>query len=69
MHARFMVFPVDRAQAVFIRDNHHAAGGRVDAFERELNRHSDHSGSGVDKYGPGEDVYLALFGRGHCSDT
>jgi hypothetical protein len=44
-----MVFPVYRAQAVFVsRDNHHAAGGRLDAFERELNGHSDRSDNGAD---------------------
>jgi hypothetical protein len=69
LHARLMIFPVYRAQAVFIRDNHHAAGGRIDAFERELKGHSDHSGHGVDKYGPRKDGYLALFGRDRRSDA
>jgi hypothetical protein len=69
LHARLMIFPVYRAQAVFIRDNHHAAGGRIDAFERELKGHRDRPENGVDKYGQDKDEYLALFGRDRRSDA
>ena len=48
-----MVFPVYRAQAVFVsRDDHHPAGGRIDAFERKgLNGHSDRSDNGAENMG------------------
>jgi hypothetical protein len=65
-----MVLPVYGAQAVSVsRDNHHAASGRLDAFERELNGHSDRSDNGADNYGPGKDGNLALFGRDHRGDA